>query len=95
MNIDTGREFPFQNPQDDPERYPQPPPGYYHDYDGTLKVGYNHHTPRFPNMNPEIARLEAQVARLTAELQRVEKYIRHLGGSWPPPSNFTNSGIFR
>ena len=28
MNIETGREFSFTNPQDDPELYPPLPPGF-------------------------------------------------------------------
>jgi hypothetical protein len=36
MNIATGREFEFKNPQDDPHLYPKPPAGFYYRYDGTL-----------------------------------------------------------
>lgn len=36
MNIDTGREFPFTNPQDDPECYQPPPSGFDYDYNGRL-----------------------------------------------------------
>ena len=36
MDITTGREFPFTNPQDDPGMYPRPPPGFGYDYQGRL-----------------------------------------------------------
>lgn len=36
MDITTGREFPFTNPQDDPQLYPEPPPGFWYDLDGRL-----------------------------------------------------------
>lgn len=36
MNIDTGREFSFTNPQDDPELYPPAPPGFSYDLSGRL-----------------------------------------------------------
>lgn len=38
MNIDTGREFPFTNPQDDPQLYAPPPPGFSYDLDGRLRA---------------------------------------------------------
>lgn len=37
MNSETGREFSFTNPQDDPDLYPTPPPGYHYDLEGMLK----------------------------------------------------------
>lgn len=36
MNSETGREFDFTNPQDDPHLYASPPPGFAYRYDGTL-----------------------------------------------------------
>lgn len=36
MNIKTRREFTFKNPQDDPDLYPPPPPGFQYDFDGSL-----------------------------------------------------------
>lgn len=36
MNTNTGREFSFQNPQDDPHLYPPPPVGYAYTWDGRL-----------------------------------------------------------
>lgn len=36
MNIDTGREFSYVNPQDDRHLYPTPPPGFYYRYDGSI-----------------------------------------------------------
>lgn len=36
MNVETGREFPFTNPQDDPELYRTPPSGYQYDLEGRL-----------------------------------------------------------
>ena len=36
MNINTGREFSWTNPQDDRELYPRPPPGFYYDLSGRL-----------------------------------------------------------
>lgn len=36
MNSDTGREFDFTNPQDDPRLYAPPPTGFAYRYDGTL-----------------------------------------------------------
>ena len=36
MNIDSGREFSFTNPQDNPELYPTPPKGFGYDLDGHL-----------------------------------------------------------
>jgi hypothetical protein len=36
MNCDTGREFDFTNPQDDPHLYAPPPTGFAYSYDGTL-----------------------------------------------------------
>lgn len=36
MDITTGREFPFSNPQDDPHLYPVPPNGFMYNIDGTL-----------------------------------------------------------
>ena len=38
MNIDTGREFNFTNPQDDPDLYPTPPTGFSYDINGKLIV---------------------------------------------------------
>lgn len=36
MDVTTGREFSYVNPQDDPHLYPQPPPGFAYSYKGTL-----------------------------------------------------------
>lgn len=36
MDVTTGREFPFVNPQDDPHKYPRPPPGFRYDIGGRL-----------------------------------------------------------
>ncbi len=36
MDIATGREFSFVNPQDDPELYPNPPDGFTYNIDGKL-----------------------------------------------------------
>ena len=36
MNCETGREFNFTNPQDDPHLYAPPPVGFAYSYDGTL-----------------------------------------------------------
>lgn len=36
MDITTGREFPYTNPQDDPELYPRLPPGLRYSYDGSI-----------------------------------------------------------
>lgn len=36
MDPATGREFSFVNPQDDPDMYPAPPPGFQYDIDGKL-----------------------------------------------------------
>jgi len=36
MNIETGREFSFVNPQDDPQCFGKPPPGYRFDLYGRL-----------------------------------------------------------
>lgn len=44
MNIETGREFSFTNPQDDPDLYPRPPPGFSYDLEGRLRA-----TPGFIN----------------------------------------------
>lgn len=38
MNIETGREFGFTNPQDDPQLYPRPPSGFRYNIDGTLQA---------------------------------------------------------
>lgn len=38
MNIETGREFGFTNPQDDPHLYAAPPPGFSYNIDGTLRA---------------------------------------------------------
>jgi hypothetical protein len=36
MDPATGREFSWTNPQDDPELYPTPPPGFRYDLEGHL-----------------------------------------------------------
>ena len=36
MNIETGREFSFTNPQDDPHLYPKLPSGFYYDLNGRV-----------------------------------------------------------
>ena len=36
MNINTGREFDFTNPQDDPQKYATSPPGFRYDWKGRL-----------------------------------------------------------
>lgn len=36
MDITTGREFKFTNPQDDPNLYPKPPKGYEYSIYGDL-----------------------------------------------------------
>jgi len=36
MDITTGREFKFTNPQDDPNLYPEPPKGYEYSIYGKL-----------------------------------------------------------
>jgi hypothetical protein len=36
MDVVTGREFPFKNPQDDPKEYPKPPAGFKYDISGKL-----------------------------------------------------------
>lgn len=36
MDPATGREFSWPNPQDDPELYPKPPPGFQYDTEGRL-----------------------------------------------------------
>lgn len=38
MNIETGREFEFVNPQDDPHLYPRPPAGFGYDIGGRLQA---------------------------------------------------------
>ena len=38
MNIETGREFKFANPQDDPHLYPSPPTGFGYDINGRLQA---------------------------------------------------------
>ncbi len=82
MNIDTGREFDFPNPQDDADMYPTPPLGFRLDYTGNLRADWN--PPQVSsNVDPLVARLEAQISRLTADLQRAKEYIIRLGGQWP------------
>ena len=38
MNINTGREFDFKNPQDDKHLYPELPEGFRYNLDGTLSA---------------------------------------------------------
>jgi len=87
MDIDTGREFPYPNSQDDPDIYPMG--YYYHDLEDNLIPQH----PQVPSsVDSHVAQLEAQVSRLTADLQRAKNYIISLGGSWPPISNSTGFG---
>jgi hypothetical protein len=37
MNINTGREFSFTNPQDDRDSFSTPPQGFRYNYDGHLQ----------------------------------------------------------
>ncbi len=59
MNIDTGREFSFPNPQDDPHLYPQPPLGFNYNYNSHLigipydKSNENDNSPIPSNQNRE------------------------------------------
>lgn len=38
MNCQTGREFNFTNPQDDPQLYPKLPEGFHYDLYGNVKA---------------------------------------------------------
>ncbi len=78
MDINTGREFPFVNPQDDPGHYPQPPPDLR-----THQHPYKHPHPDFTMNDSYTATLEAHVYTLRAELERAKAYIIRLGGTWP------------
>lgn len=48
MNVSTGREFSYTNPQDDPHLYPAPPSGFQYDCEGRLCA-----TPQEPVPNRE------------------------------------------
>ena len=90
MDIDTGREFPYPNSQDDPDI---PPLGYYyHDLEDNLMDRNPQRRQVSSSVDSHVAQLEAQVSRLTADLQRAKDYIISLGGSWPPISNSTGFG---
>lgn len=67
MDIETGREFSWTNPDDDPELYPTPPPGFYYDLEGRL-VAKPKETPKAPSRQRAVPKSDDDtVMRATVE----------------------------
>lgn len=73
MDITTGREFPFTNPQDDRHLYPTPPSGFSYDI-------YDHLVADQTRLLPKQNVFSNKIHRLNKE------YIRHIlqVGQWLP-----------
>lgn len=74
MNIETGREFDFQNPQDVPYIYVNPPPGFEHmtlkllehAYGGPLAVWHESPSVYLPGSNDEKKRISMELKEFLA-----------------------------
>lgn len=62
MDPNTGREFSFTNPQDDPEAYPRLPDGFHYGLDGSL-VGIPRQRDSFHDFASELSRQKEEHMR--------------------------------
>lgn len=81
MNIETGREFSFTNPQDDPDRYPVLPPGLFYSYDGTVRALPVHTPP--PKLNDKLTDILSRntaksVREATERARRDNIHLQHI-----------------
>ena len=81
MNLETGREFGFTNPQDDPHLYATPPPGFSYSYDGTL-VGVPRHRPTMPSFSHQQTNVLPSPTRKTLSSQEIRQIL--LQGTFLP-----------
>lgn len=67
MNIETGREFSFTNPQDDPQLYPQLPHGFRYDVYGNV-INIPNLQDQVNELRNDIRLLQDQIAELIRRL---------------------------
>lgn len=86
MNIQTGREFTFTNPQDDPHLYANPPAGFSYRYDGTL-IAVPRARPIFPTFSHRSAQTQQPQSLSATQIRNILQNGQFLPNARGPGKN--------